>query len=225
MAIKQFTTDTTADPIVMNELVNEVNNNTSAIGQIAIDRGYIIINPQSDFNALTNSGKYEIFNGLNAPISGGHTFLVEVIGGASTIFQSANLVFGLVELGRSFIRYRANISNVWSNWKEIATTEIHNQTILTNGNTFPYGVGLLFHKVGNIVNVSGIVKLGTATKDSIICSNLPQTLRPTTYRGISGNQFSENLNTPLYIESDGAIRLGSNLSVGMDIIITGSYPL
>ena len=201
-----------------------IDDNSSAIGQIANERGYVTTVGASDCNLLILNGKYAIYNGLNQPLSGGSTWTVDVSVSGILLSQIAKCVFGAPE-GRMFSRLLASDGVTWSAWKEIATTENYTHTVLDNGNTFPYAVGIQFNKVGGSVNISGLIKLGTATKDSIICSNIPSYLRPLSGKGIFCNQNAAQILTPIYISPDGTIRLSVALSVGVDILISGSYAI
>lgn len=89
----------------------------SAIGQIADERGYIKTKQVTDFNLATLNGKYNTFDALNSPISGGHTWTLNVTREETgVISQIAHCVFG-VPAGRMFIRH---LWGTWSAWKEIA---------------------------------------------------------------------------------------------------------
>lgn len=89
----------------------------SAIGQIADERGYIKTKQVTDFNLAILNGKYNTYDALNSPISGGHTWALNVTREETgVISQIAHCVFG-VPAGRMFIRH---LWGTWSAWKEIA---------------------------------------------------------------------------------------------------------
>lgn len=91
----------------------------SAIGQIATDRGYVTVKEVADLNLAKSNGKYGIYNGLNQPIAGGHTWLVDVSCSATApLSQIAKCVFGSAE-GKIFSRYLKSDGLTWSDWKEI----------------------------------------------------------------------------------------------------------
>lgn len=69
------------------------------------------------------STKYKTFSGLNAPVSGSHTFIIEAIGDSTTIFsQRAICVYTSTDvriLGNMYLRHCNN--GVYGSWENIIT--------------------------------------------------------------------------------------------------------
>lgn len=194
-------------------VVGAINENSSEIGQIANDRGYITAKriTLAEMETTFEQGKYFVAS----------VGFLDVT--AHDVTPSSYCKQTLYYLGGDLVKFRTRNAGVWTAWKELATTENYTHTVLDNGNVFPYAVGIKFSKAGGIVCVAGIVKLGVALKDSIICSGLPQNFKPLDVVLLSGNQVATAVHAPIYIYNDGTLRLGADLSVGMDIFIAGSY--
>lgn len=67
------------------------------------------------------SAKYKIYKGLNAPVSGGYTFMIEAIGDSTTMFsQRAICTYTTVNesiLGNMYVRHCNN--GTWTTWEQI----------------------------------------------------------------------------------------------------------
>lgn len=119
-----------------NDLIEK---NSSAIGQIANDRGYVKIKSLGsldDLNNIFGSGKYFSNLCLNRPIST-DAFLIDVTGdGNSVVVQKATCYYGAgnVNFGKIYERIFYQASGGWTSWREIPTVNnISNPKLLING--------------------------------------------------------------------------------------------
>lgn len=136
-----------------------------------VDSGYLntkLLSNATDFNTITKNGKYKIFNGVNAPISGGFGFTLDVTTESDSILtQFAQLCFGVNEV-RVFARNR--ISGTWNDWRELATTTKINAVSLLNGWSAAWSADntLTYVRCGNIVTVVGTLYAGVSTENTNI---------------------------------------------------------
>lgn len=139
--INDFTLDTDANPENMNKLIEGINKNeedisglktsvegvSSAIGQIANDRGYLnskSLDSDIDLNKFFIQGKYYSSTCLNRPNS--DAFIIDVSGitsASSAVTQKATCYYGAgnVNFGKVYERTYYIASGGWTAWKEIAT--------------------------------------------------------------------------------------------------------
>lgn len=102
---------------------NKVAANTSAIGQIANDRGYLntkLLPTDSDFNSIPKfNGKYMLLSGVNSPGGKGWFFVDVTVHNETHVEQKAR-TFDYPE--SNYRNFQRNlVSGTWTSWKETAT--------------------------------------------------------------------------------------------------------
>ena len=107
----------------IDKKIQKINKNEQAtvklINQISNERGYVntnILNDGTDFNTVTTNGKFRIYQGLNAPLSGSHMFVIDVTVSGQNISQVAGLVNG-----ERTLYHRNCVEGTWSAWARLVT--------------------------------------------------------------------------------------------------------
>lgn len=209
----------------------------TAIGEIANDRGYVVTNRLLDNTSFDDipkgNGKYELYSNVKAPItSETYWWYVDVtVHDAIYIEQIARPVY----IKNSI--YRRTLENgIWSEWKEIATSEgyVLQSSDMRNGWVFWAGVyNPIIIKSGKLINITGgaIVNPSAGTSDQIIF-NIPAKYRSTISTvSICSAHCGQNKNIVLAVNhTNGNVTLdisgsGSLPSSNEVVIIDISYPL
>jgi hypothetical protein len=159
------------------------------------------------------------------------------------IWQGSSMVYPVIDgelfitresINRGTVRYvtasktfeRALIG-VWTNWREVATTETVelNSSYLRNGWAIQIGQ-LLASRNGNQVTFSGLLISGATSQNTIMVEGLPTVLRPsnTRYISLATGQSPTYQMGMLIVRSDGTITIDSGIN-NSRVIFNFSYPI
>lgn len=185
----------------IDKWAGEVN---TSLNDLANERGYARVKRfevETDLNALTESGVYASSKFLNSHDNNKTWKIVEVFNmSADNQIYCIQRIMGIADGGDRTFERRCN-NGIWSEWKQLATTEKPTTIKVTplNGFVTLGGSPAIYYKTkDSVVNINCFLQKTSGVTGETILFNLPAGYRPKEYLRCTGVFISGETPTPTF---------------------------